>query len=51
MNPGALGIPGLTDQELWNRDREFLPSDTMIPDLLRAAPQVRPVLDGFGLRG
>src|SRR6516164_5086728 len=25
--------------------------ETMIPDLLRAAPQVRPVLDRYGLRG
>jgi hypothetical protein len=25
--------------------------ETMIPDLLRAAPQVRPVLDKYGLRG
>ncbi|GMV93440.1 MAG: hypothetical protein AMXMBFR82_32180 [Candidatus Hydrogenedentota bacterium] len=25
--------------------------DTMLPDLLRAAPQVRPVLDRYGLRG
>lgn len=32
-------------------DREFLQSETMIPDLLRVAPQVRPVLDQYGLRG
>ncbi len=25
--------------------------DTMIPDLLRAAPQARSVLDRYGLRG
>ena len=32
-------------------DREFLQAETMIPDLLRVAPQVRPVLDRYGLRG
>jgi hypothetical protein len=30
---------------------ERLDEQTMIPDLLRAAPQVRPVLDRYGLRG
>jgi hypothetical protein len=30
---------------------ERLNGQTMIPDLLRAAPQVRPVLDRYGLRG
>src|SRR5580765_1640449 len=32
-------------------DREFCEPETMIPDLLKAAPQVRPVLDRYGLRG
>src|SRR5580765_4387886 len=32
-------------------DREFCEPETMIPDLLRIAPQVRPVLDRYGLRG
>ena len=32
-------------------DREFLQPETMIPDLLRVAPQVRLVLDRYGLRG
>ncbi len=30
---------------------DHLTADTMIPDLLRAAPQARPVLDRYGLRG
>lgn len=32
-------------------NREHLQPETMIPDLLRVAPQVRPVLDRYGLRG
>ena len=32
-------------------NREHLLPETMIPDLLRVAPQVRPVLDRYGLRG
>ena len=32
-------------------NRELLRSETMIPDLLRVAPEVRPVLDRYGLRG
>src|SRR5689334_13740456 len=30
---------------------EWISGRVMIPDLLRAAPQVRPVLDRYGLRG
>lgn len=30
---------------------ELISADTMIPDLLRAAPQVRPALDRYGLAG
>lgn len=30
---------------------QLIAEETMIPDLLRAAPQVRPVLDGYGLKG
>jgi hypothetical protein len=32
-------------------DRDYFQPDTMIPDLLRVAPQVRFVLDRYGLRG
>src|SRR5436190_15295985 len=32
-------------------DRALLTSEMMIPDLLRVAPQVRPVLDRYGLHG
>jgi hypothetical protein len=32
-------------------NRELIQPETMIPDLLRVAPQVRPVLDRYGLRG
>jgi hypothetical protein len=30
---------------------EWISGRVLIPDLLRAAPQVRPVLDRYGLRG
>ena len=30
---------------------EWINGQVMIPDLLRAAPQARPVLDRYGLRG
>src|SRR5262245_56080678 len=34
-----------------NATAEWINGQVMIPDLLRAAPQARPVLDRYGLRG
>src|SRR5215467_14552351 len=34
-----------------NATAEWIDAKVMIPDLLRAAPQARPVLDRYGLRG
>src|SRR5215468_5585224 len=34
-----------------NASAEWVDGQVLIPDLLKAAPQVRPVLDRYGLRG
>src|SRR5262245_54840783 len=46
MRSGGPGEePTMSATAAWPDER------VMIPDLLRAAPQVRPVLDRYGLRG